>query len=413
VSEHKTLLPKTDNPPAKVKDSGIINLVKAGKAVYNAKNGELLFLPEGELALREVKTVLGASLSAEGFQRVDCASDDAIFSVAERFAREWREAARSFCEERGREFRIISWDANAGSSFAKAERAMKSIISGLGESAFVFVEDVAPDAERTFVLASRCEAGDVGGRAGFFCESCGALRFPDSPFGYTPRQPGAEEPEGVPEDVETPMANTIAELCSQLSIDISRTLKAMLYVAADGDSKRHAVASFVRGDYNLSMNKLARWLERERGLTGLRSADKAELRELIGEVAGYCGPVGMPSHVVTVGDLSLVGSKNTVAGANRPGYHRKCCCHPRDFDPPIADIAQAAAGTPCSCGGPYRACFARELGRLAIIGLSGAENGKVKKLSYRDRDGAHDFPFLLDGSFSAERITVARHSDAP
>ena len=47
MNERKTLLPKTDNPPAKVKDSGIINLVKAGKAVYNAKSGELLFLPEG------------------------------------------------------------------------------------------------------------------------------------------------------------------------------------------------------------------------------------------------------------------------------------------------------------------------------------------------------------------------------
>ncbi|MDR0652229.1 MAG: hypothetical protein LBG12_02870, partial [Synergistaceae bacterium] len=188
---------------------------------------------------------------------------------------------------------------------------------------------------------------------------------------------------------------------------------AMLYVASDGDSKRRAVASFVRGDYNLSMNKLAGWLERERGLTGLRSADKAELHELVGEVAGYCGPVGMPDHVIVVGDLSLVGSKNTVAGANHPGYHRKGCCHPRDFDPPIADIAAATAGTPCSCGGLYRASFARELGRLAITDLSKAETGKVKKLSYRDREGTHDYPFLLDGTLSAERITVARHSDAP
>jgi prolyl-tRNA synthetase len=405
-------VPKTDNPPAKVKDSGIINLVKAGKAAYNAKNGELLFLPEGELALREVKTVLGSALNAEGFQKVDCGSDDAIFSVAERFAREWQEAARSFREERGRELRIMSWDADADSAFARAERTMKSIISGFHENAFAFVEDVAPGAVRTFFLAARCAAGDAWARAGFFCESCGSLRFPDSPFDYTPPQPGAEEPECVPEDVETPGANTIAELCSQLSIDVSRTLKAMLYVASDGDSKRRAVASFVRGDYNLSMNKLAGWLERERGLTGLRSADKAELHELVGEVAGYCGPVGMPPHVVVVGDLSLVGSKNTVVGANHPGYHRKGCCHPRDFDPPIADIAQAAAGTPCSCGALYQACYARELGRVAVTNLSKTENGKAKRLSYRDREGAHDFPFLTDGTVSAERITVARHSDA-
>ena len=412
MSEHKTLVPKTDNPPAKVKDSGIINLVKTGMAVYNAKSGELLFLPEGESALRGVKTAMGAALEATGFQKVDCGSDDAVFSVAERFAREWQEAARSFYEERGREIRVISWDADADSSLARAERAMKSIVSALGESAFSFVEDVVREEARTFVLAARCEAGDAGARAGFFCESCGSLRFPDSPFDYTPHQPGAEEPESVLEDIETPGANTIVELCSQLSIDVPRTLKAMLYVATDGDSGRRAVASFVRGDYNLSMVKLAGWLERERGLTGLRSADKAELHELVGEVAGYCGPIGMPDHAVVVGDLSLVGSKNTVVGANHPGYHRRGCCHQRDFDPPIADIAQAAAGTPCSCGGSYQACCARELGRLAISDLSKAENGKAKKLSYRDREGAHDFPFLLDGLFSAERIVAARHSDA-
>jgi prolyl-tRNA synthetase len=185
----------------------------------------------------------------------------------------------------------------------------------------------------------------------------------------------------------------------------------MLYIASDADSKRRVVASFVRGDYNLSMNKLARWLESERGLTGLRSAGKAELNELVGEVAGYCGPVAMPSHVVMVGDLSIVGSKNTVVGANRPGYHRKGCCHPRDFDPPIADIAQVTEGTPCSCGSFYRACFARELGSLAIIDVSKGEKGGVKKLSYRDIEGTHDFPFLLDGTFSAERITVAGRSD--
>ncbi|MDR3163991.1 MAG: hypothetical protein LBU13_00265 [Synergistaceae bacterium] len=412
MSVHKTLVPKTDNPPAKVKDSGIINLVKAGRAAYNAKSGELLFLPEGELALRGIKAVLGSALEAEGFQRVDCGTDDAVFSVAERFAREWKDSARSFCEERGRELRVISWDAGADSAFARAERAMKSIVSGLDKNVFSFVEDVTRDAARTFILAARCGAGDAGARAGFSCESCGALRFPDSPFGCAPHQPGAEEPEGILEDIETPGANTIVELCSQLSIDVPRTLKAMLYVASDGDSKRRAVASFVRGDYNLSMIKLAGWLERERGLTGLRSADKAELHELVGEVAGYCGPVGMPPHVVMVGDLSLVGSKNTVVGANHPGYHRRGCCHPRDFDPPIADIAQTAAGTPCACGGSYQACFARELGRLAISDLSKTENGKAKKLSYRDREGAHDFPFLLDGLFSAERITVARHSDA-
>jgi prolyl-tRNA synthetase len=184
----------------------------------------------------------------------------------------------------------------------------------------------------------------------------------------------------------------------------------MLYVAYDSGGNRRAVASFVRGDYNMSMNKLKRWLKRELRLTGLRSAGKPELQELVGEVAGYCGPVDMPPEVVMVCDNSVNGSKNTVAGANRPGYHRKGCCHPRDFDPPMADIAQATAGMPCECGGVYEPHAVRESGSFQILNPAGREEQAMKILSYRDREGSHEYPAICAGTISAERIMISAHS---
>jgi len=409
VREYKPLVPKTENSPAKIKDPGVINLVKTGQAAYNAKSGELLFLPEGEAELRSLTDRLFETLFVNcGFQRVRCGGDEEIFSLAERYVREWGEDATGFCEERGRAIRILSWNPDLISANAKADTAMKTITGGLG-GVCAFVGDVT-GAAHTFVLASKCEAGAIGSRPGYFCPSCGRIRFPDSPLGYVPKHPCDDEAEGTLEDVETPGANTIVELCGQLDIEVPRTLKAMLYVAMDSESKRRAVASFVRGDYNLSMTKLSKWLESERGLTALRSADKAELHELIGEVAGYCGPVGMPPHVVMVCDDSVKGSKNTVVGANRPGYHKKGCCHPRDFDPPIADIAQITNGTPCECGGTYEQCAIRESGKIEIARAEDMPEKNIKPLSYRDREGAHDYPAVCAGTISVESAMLALHS---
>ena len=415
TSGHRILVPKTENPPAKVRDEGIINLVKAGRAAYNAKNGEMPLLPEGASELRNIMNAAASHLQSQGFQRVNCSSDEAIFSLAERYVREWGNDATAYCEGRGRDLRIISWNPDAPSAVASCESAMSSLLeslNGAGDKkiAFSFAEDVTNDPGRNFVLVTRCGAEDFGARPGFACALCGDIKFPDSPLDFTPPQPGANEPEEDVADVETPGADTIAELCSQLGIDMNRTLKAMLYIANHPSEGSCAVASFVRGDFNVSFNKLSKWIERERGLTGLRTAEKGELRSMVGEVAGYCGPIDMPPGVAVVADLSVKYSRNAVSGANRPGYHKKGCCHPRDFAPPIADISQFTASAPCRCGGSFEPQTLRELGAIIISDVSGddvKENENFKVLSHRDRAGAHEFPWVCRGTVSAERILIA------
>ncbi|MDR1508223.1 MAG: hypothetical protein LBS53_01130, partial [Synergistaceae bacterium] len=221
MSEHKILAPRTENPPAKVKDAGVVALVKAGAAAYNAKSGELLLLPEGVSDIGRIKDRVAGAMQRCGFQRVDCGSDDAVFSLAERYVREWRETATAFCDERFRELRALSWHTDENSAASSARELMNAVLDSLAEEdetprgRFSFVEDVSEDESRTFVLASACETGDIGARSGFLCRSCGSVKFPDSPLDFVPSQPGENEPEETMEDIETPGANTIAELCCQ------------------------------------------------------------------------------------------------------------------------------------------------------------------------------------------------------
>jgi prolyl-tRNA synthetase len=399
----------SENRPAKVKDRGIIELVKAGLAAYNAKSDELLLLPEGDRLRRElVSRLKSAMLRGAGVQNVDCGNDAAVFSLAERYVREWGDSATSFSDERGRDLFVLGWSPGKDEAVSRIDAVKRSVLTELPEeSGFSFVEEILPEGGTASVLLSLSEAGALGSRPGFVCPGCGRLFLPDSPLGYDVEQPGGAEPEEPLEDIETPGANTIAELCAQLGISVERTLKAMLYIAFDESGRGHPVASFVRGDFNVSMNKLSAWLARDRGLTGLRTANKAELHEMIGEVAGYCGPVRLPDSVVLVCDTSVRGSKNTVVGANRSGYHIKGCCHGRDFDPPIADISQPAQGSPCSCGTRLESAVLRESGRLTL------EDGKQiagKALSYRDRDGVHEYPVEYRGVFSSESIILASHA---
>ncbi len=416
MRQPRMLLPKSDNGPAKIKDPGVIEFVKAGCAAYNAKTQELLLLPRGEEMRRELAANVRAALFREsGIQQVDCGGDAALYSLADRFVREWDADARFYAEERGRNIRVLAWCRDDEEAAALSGTVRGALLSSADAERYAlrFVEAVPDAADETavFHLLSPSEPGALATMPGFRCPGCSALFLPDSPAGYVPRQPGANEAEEPLADIETPGANTIAELCKQLGIEIARTLKAMLYIAVDAEGARHPVAAFVRGDFNMSMAKLSRRLREASGLTGLRSADKAELQAMVGEVAGYCGPVGLPDNVVVICDESVRGGKNTVAGANRAGYHKKGCCHPRDFDPPFADIAQYAQGSPCPhCETPIESAALRASATISY-GPHRATEELPKTLSYRDREGEHAFPVVLRGDISLESILLATHSD--
>ncbi|MDR1514986.1 MAG: hypothetical protein LBS45_04765 [Synergistaceae bacterium] len=415
------LRPQTANAPAKVKDTGLINLVKDGDAAYNAKSGELLLLPGGVLEHTRIKERLAARLFNDAnLQRVDCGGDDAVFSLAERYVREWGDSALSYLDDRGREFRVLGWSKDTALAEVKTSEIMGAISHELKQisdrAEFSFIEEALPGG-RSFSLLSPCESGSIGARPGFICKSCGRAALSDSPFEFRSEQPAKDEDMENLQEIQTPGANTIAELCSQLGIDIRRTIKAMLYVASDEEKATglRPIASFIRGDYNISLNKLSDWLRKNHRLSRLRSAEKQELHDLFGEVAGYCGPVGLPENVVVVCDNSVRDAKNAVVGANHTGYHCTGCCYGRDFTSDITDIAQISQGSPCACGGSFEQTALREAGVIQF-GLDLYADANLehknktlqsdKKLSYRDRDGFHEYPAVWGGFISTEKILL-------
>lgn len=420
MTERKRLIPASNNPPAKVKDPGVIRLVMAGAGAYNAKSGEFLFLPAAEGQRRRMAAELREALFARaGLQPVDCGSDEAIFSLAERYARDWGDDATAFSEERGRVVYMLGWSRDIDSATARTEIAAQTILQELrsDDCNFRFLEEIQPTEGRAFILTAPAEAGTLNARPGFACPACGKRLLPDSPTSFCGVQPGADEAPEPLGEISTPGADTILELCGQLGLEITRTIKAMLYVASDESGRSVPVASFVRGDCNVSMNKLSNWLYKNRKLTGLQTADRATLEELIGEVAGYCGPVGMPGHVIVVCDESVRGAKNAVVGANRPGYHLKGCAHGRDFDAPIADIAQITEGMPCSCGGAsLETCVLRDSGVIGFgVGhkmtvFNGDGEKMYRPLSYRNREGANHYPIQWRGKISLESVIQAIHA---
>jgi prolyl-tRNA synthetase len=144
-------------------------------------------------------------------------------------------------------------------------------------------------------------------------------------------------PEFVPgprEDVATPNARTIAEVCALLGIDPRLTIKSLLYVAPSGP-----VLALVRGDHAIHERKLARALGEE-----FRAAHPDEVRAILGAPAGSVGPLGVAVPVLA--DGALAGG-TYVVGANREGYHVRGVAPGRDFPCRFVDLHTVQAGEAC------------------------------------------------------------------
>ncbi len=190
--------------------------------------------------------------------------------------------------------------------------------------------------------------------------------------GYAATRPAARRAKAPPpaaapaplEAVHTPGAKTIAQLAAFLGISPEQTAKAVFLNGARPDGTRQLVFAVLRGDMELSVDKLARLT----GLSDLRPASEAEIRA-IGAEPGFASPVGLSpadGFLLAVDDL-IPRSPNLVAGANRPEYHLRNVNYGRDFEAHLSgDLAEARPGDPCpQCGQPLEARSAVLLARAA------------------------------------------------
>ena len=178
------------------------------------------------------------------------------------------------------------------------------------------------------------------------------------------------------EEIHTPGMKTIDDLGVHLGIPAPKTLKAVFY-ASDGE----VVFVTIRGDLEVNEIKLMRLL----GCRELRLASPEEV-ERAGLVAGSASSIGLEG-IRSIADDSIRTGANFVVGANRPDYHVRNACYPRDIQPDvIADIAMAQAGHTCPrCPSPLRADRAIEVGHVFKLGTFYSESLEA---TYLDRDGA-------------------------
>ena len=168
-----------------------------------------------------------------------------------------------------------------------------------------------------------------------------------------PRSPAF--PEWRLEEIATPDARTIEEVCRFLNIDPALTIKSLLLVSCDGP-----LLALLRGDQRLHERRLA-------SVTGeVRPAHHDEIVAHLGAEPGSIGPVGAKLPIIA--DESLREGRYVV-GANKSGFHLRGVVPDTHFQPRWADIHQARSGDGCPhCEGSLRIERVIEVGNIFKLG---------------------------------------------
>jgi prolyl-tRNA synthetase len=194
---------------------------------------------------------------------------------------------------------------------------------------------------------------DAGEDEVALCEGCGYAANIELATSRPASRDGREE--WTLEEIATPGAGTIDEVCALLGIEPVLTIKTLLLVTKDGP-----LLALMRGDQQLHEKKLVR-------LVGdFRPAHRDEILAHLGAEAGSIGPVGTTLPVIA--DESLRQGRY-VAGANKNGVHLRGVVPGVDFQARWADIHQARSGDSCPrCGSALRVERVIEVGNIFKLG---------------------------------------------
>ncbi|MBK7146021.1 MAG: proline--tRNA ligase [Xanthomonadales bacterium] len=168
---------------------------------------------------------------------------------------------------------------------------------------------------------------------------------------------------GAMRKIATPTQKTCEEVAALLGIALTRTVKSVALMAADG----RFVLALVRGDHVVNEIKLAK-LE---GMAEYRLASEAEILDHLGSEPGFLGPVAPRQAVRVIADRSVAAMSDFVVGANEAGFHLDDVNWGRDLPEPelVADIRNVVEGDPSPDGtGELRIARGIEVGHVFQLG---------------------------------------------
>lgn len=225
------------------------------------------------------------------------------------------------------------------------------------------------------------------------CSECGYASNREIAVGI--KEYNSEVPKTL-EVVSTPGCTTMEELSELLKLPRAKLGKAMVYKTSPG----YAMA-LVRGDYDVSVEKLSRFLNRP----VLRKATDRELA-VNGLLPGYLSPINFDGEMDIVVDETVANSSNLVLGTNEEGCHYINVNFGRDFESEyVADISRIKKDNYCiQCGHILVETKAMELGNIFKLGQFYT---KRMNLVIDDEKGNGIFPYMGAYGIGMGRLMVA------
>jgi prolyl-tRNA synthetase len=191
-------------------------------------------------------------------------------------------------------------------------------------------------------------------------------------------------PQHLMQEIATPGAHSIEEVCAFLKVAPTQTLKTLIVLGEVRDDRTQPlVALVVRGDHELNDIKAEK-------LTGVASpltfAPEARIKEELGVSVGSIGPVGLMIPVIV--DHAAAHAADFVCGANKDGYHLTGVNWERDVNAPlVADIRNIVAGDPSPCGkGTLDIKRGIEVGHIFQLGTKYSEALKARVLDENGKE---------------------------
>jgi len=184
------------------------------------------------------------------------------------------------------------------------------------------------------------------------------------------------------EEVATPGAHTVEEVCEFLGISADKLVKTLLFVV---DEK--PVAALVRGDREINDVKLRNIV----GGNDIELADEEMVKKLTNAPVGFAGPAGLDKDVPIYADHELLAATDWVAGANKGDTHVRHLSLGRDCKvEAFADLRVIEPTDVCpECGGEIEFTKGIEVGHVFKLGQKYSEkmeatfldeNGKAKPM---------------------------------
>ncbi len=222
------------------------------------------------------------------------------------------------------------------------------------------------------------------------CDKCGYSANTElAESSANPHPPVDDKEIGDMTEVSTPGKRTVAEVSGFMGTGPEFFIKSLLVIG-----EKATVLVLLRGDQDLQEKKL------QRIIGEFRTAQKDEVKDILGVEAGFIGPIG--NSLRKIADLSLKEGIY-ISGANKEGFHIKGIRADVHFQAEWHDIHTAKQGDRCpKCGAAIRIESVIEIGNIFKLGT---KYSKPLKAVYLDEKGKEN-PVIM-GSYGIGPARIA------